>query len=273
MSVIDLNFNADPDLNDGRPVLVLLHGFTQSALTWDGVRDGLRRIGPTVALDLIGHGDSPKPEEISPYRMQSCLEQLDRVLDRLGLEKAWLIGYSMGGRVGLSYAAHRSERVQGMVLISTSAGLTDPEVRQERRKADEALAARIPGWGIDAFLDYWFEMDLFAGFKRMPPSRQRVLRAERRKNSPIGLANSLRGMGTGAMLPVWAYLRDMEIPALVMSGELDEKFTHLARGLASSLPMADLSVVPDTGHALHLESPQRFISTVVDYFKRVRKYG
>lgn len=270
MKPLELKFDADKGLDDGRPVLVLLHGFTQNARTWDVVRDGLRRIGPTVALDLVGHGDSPKPEEVAPYRIPACLEHLERVLERLNLKKVWLVGYSMGGRVSLQYALHKPERVQGMVLVSTTAGLTDPQARQERVKSDEALASRIPGWGIDGFLDYWFELDLFAGFKRLPSSRQRELRRERSNNSPIGLANSLRGMGAGAMPPVWPYLRDMEIPTLVIAGELDEKFALLARSLAAALPEADLSVVPDIGHAVHLEAPQRFINTLVDYFSRQR---
>jgi 2-succinyl-6-hydroxy-2,4-cyclohexadiene-1-carboxylate synthase len=270
MANVKLAYDADPGLHDGRPVLVLLHGFTQSRTAWDWVRDGLRRIGPTVAVDLIGHGDSPKPDDVAAYRLEACLEQLDDVLATLRVPRAWWVGYSMGGRMALQMAVHRRERVEGLVLASTTAGIPELEVRAERIKADEALATRIPGWGLEAFVDYWMGLPLFEGVQRLPPHQQTALRKQRLRNSPVGLANSLRGMGTGAMPSVWGHLRDLHLPALVMAGELDEKFAALARSLAAALPEAHLSIVPDAGHAVMLETPQRFLNAVQGFFQRLK---
>ncbi len=268
---LTLNVNADPHLKDGRPVLVLLHGFTQSARSWDFVRDGLRRIGPTVAIDLIGHGDSPKSEDPALYRMDACREQVEAALRRHKISKAWLVGYSMGGRVALQIAANRPSLVAGLVLISTTAGFPEIAPRAARIRSDEALAERIPGWGIHDFVDYWLGLEMFNGYKRLPLSFQRAMRREKMCNSPVALANSLRGMGAGAMPPVWAHLRDMHFPALVMAGELDEKFAALARSMAAALPEGNLSIVPDAGHSIHLEAPQRFLNTVIGYFDRLRE--
>ncbi len=264
-----LNVDADRELDDGRPVLMLLHGFTQNLGSWEAVRDGLRRIGPTVAVDLIGHGNSPKPDSVAPYRMEACLEQLERVMARLKLEKAWWVGYSMGGRTALQMAVNKPHLVEGLVLISASAGFPDIEARAARKEADNVLAERIPGWGMEKFIDYWLELPLFAGFKRLPRSFQRTMRAERLKNSPVGLANSLRGMGAGAMLPVWGNLSDIDVPTLLVAGELDERFVALARTMAAGIPGAHLSVIPDVGHSLHLESPQRFLSSMAGFFERL----
>jgi 2-succinyl-6-hydroxy-2,4-cyclohexadiene-1-carboxylate synthase len=270
MATLKLAYDADPNLHDGRPVLVLLHGFTQDHRAWDWVRDGLRRVGPTVAVDLIGHGASPKPEALAPYRIEACLDQLEAVLAGLKLQQAWWVGYSLGGRVALQMAVHKAQRVAGLVLGSTTAGIPELDVRAERIKADEALASRIPGWGIEAFVDYWLNLPLFESLQRLPRHQQALLRKQRLENSAVGLANSLRGMGTGAMASVWGNLRDLHLPALVVAGELDEKFAALARSLAAALPESHLSILADCGHAVMLEQPQRFVSAVLGFFQRLK---
>ena len=270
MSSIRLAYDADPHLHDGRPVLVLLHGFTQDRSAWDWVRDGLRHVGPTVAVDLIGHGASPAPAALAPYRMDACVAQLEQVLERLRLPRAWWVGYSMGGRAALGLAAARPERAEGLVLVSTSAGIPELDVRAERIRADQALADRLGGWGMEAFVDYWLGLPLFEGLQRLPPQQRTALRQQRLHNSPVGLANSLRGMGTGAMPSLWGHLRDLHLPALVLAGELDEKFAALARSMAAVLPEAHLSIVPDAGHAVMLEAPQKFLQAVTSYFRRLQ---
>ncbi len=270
MGKIRLNIDADPSLHSERPVLVLLHGFTQDLAAWDGVRDGLRRIGPTVALDLIGHGASPKPETLASYRMEGCLEQVADMLARLRVPRAWWVGYSMGGRVALQLAVNRPELVQGLVLISTMAGFHEIKARAARISADDALAARIPAWGVEAFVDYWLSLPLFEGVKRLPEAQQQAMRRQRLQNSTTALANSLRGMGAGAMMPLWANLRDIAVPALILAGELDERFVALARSLAAAMPQGHLSIIPDVGHAAHLEAPGRFLNAVIGFFDRMQ---
>lgn len=270
MATVKLAYDADPNLHDGRPVLLLLHGFTQDRHAWDWTREGLRAVGPTVAVDLIGHGQSPKPAELAPYRMEACVEQLCGVLDALKVPRAWVVGYSMGGRAALHLAVNAPERVGGLVLVSTTAGFPDPAQRAERIAADNALAERIPGWGIEAFVDYWLELPLFESLQRLPGHQLYALRKQRLRNDPAGLANSLRGMGSGAMLPVWSHLRDLALPALVIAGELDERFAALARSMAAALPEAHLSILPDAGHAVPLEAPQRFTATVRGFFERLK---
>lgn len=264
----ELHVEADPGLRNGPPPLLLLHGFTQDIRSWDQVREGLRRVGPTVAVDMIGHGASPKPEEINPYRMEASLDQLEGVMARLNLPKAWWVGYSMGGRVALNLAVNRPHLVAGLVLISTTAGIRDPEARAGRVKADAALAMRIPGWKMEDFIDYWLDLPLFQGLKRLPRGLQHTLRKQRLNNSPTGLANSLRGMGTGSMHPLWPFLPEITVPVLVMAGELDERFAAQARSMAAGIPDANLSILSDTGHSLHLEAPQKFLRTVIGYFNR-----
>lgn len=252
-----------------KPALVLVHGFTGSGASWNAVRDGLRVFGPTLAVDLLGHGASPMPGAVAPYAMPACLDQLEALLNRLGIARAWWVGYSMGSRVVLQMAAHKPALVWGLVLESATAGLRGPDQREERVRADEALAASILSDGLEAFTERWLANPLFKNLAKLPPAQFAEQREQRMRCNPLGLANSLRGIGTGAMEPVWEQLGEMNFPALVIAGEEDQKFTAIARELAAVLPRATLSLVPECGHTPHVENPGAFLRAVANFFSEM----
>jgi 2-succinyl-6-hydroxy-2,4-cyclohexadiene-1-carboxylate synthase len=118
------------------------------------------------------------------------------------VKQAYLIGYSMGGRLALSVAMIHPERVSGLVLESSSPGLDSPEERKMRREQDSRLSRRILEEGIESFVDYWEGIPLFASQLSMDPSKRKKVREERLNNNPVGLRGSLIGMGTGSQ-PSW----------------------------------------------------------------------
>ena len=249
--------------------IVLLHGFTQSGTSWQPIVPCLQAHGALLVPDLIGHGRSPAPVEVTPYAMEACVAQVLAVLDAAQVERAWWLGYSMGGRVALQVAAHHPERVGGLVLLSATPGLPGADERTERRLADEALAQRIEREGVAAFLDFWMGLPLFAGLQKLPPEERAALRAARLGNTPVGLANSLRGMGTGAMPPVWDALSAMDVPTLLLAGMADAKFTRIAKAMAAQMPQATLRLLEGVGHALHLEA-QSAVCAELDAFFAAR---
>lgn len=263
---IELHGDWDGPPAADRPVLVLVHGFTGSGASWNAVREGLREIGATLTVDLLGHGASPAPEAVEPYSMPACLDQLEALLGRLGLSRAWWVGYSMGGRVVLQMAAHKPALVEGLVLESATAGLGGEVERIERVRADEALAASILSDGIEAFTERWLANPLFKNLARLPAAQQAEQRAQRLRCNPLGLANALRGMGAGAMAPVWERLGGMNIPALVMAGGEDQKFATIAHQLVAELPQAELALLPGCGHTPHVEDPRAFLATLRRFF-------
>ena len=127
------------DCGAGPPV-VLLHGFTGSGDAMSEVVEQLRVDFRVLVVDLVGHGASDRPKELEPYRMTAVVEQLRCLLERLGLDSACWLGYSMGGRAALAFAVAYPEQVDRLLLIGASAGIDDPAARAERIRADEALA-------------------------------------------------------------------------------------------------------------------------------------
>jgi 2-succinyl-6-hydroxy-2,4-cyclohexadiene-1-carboxylate synthase len=266
---IELHADWDGPPPPGGRTLVLLHGFTGDAATWDPVREGLRRWGSTLALDLIGHGGSPAPAALEPYRMEACVAQVLAALERREIGRAWLVGYSLGGRVALSVAARHPKRVAGLILESASPGLADAAERAERVREDEALAADILAHGVPAFVARWSERPMFGDIQRLPPERQAAVRAQRLRNSAAGLAQSLRGMGSGAMEPLWERLAALDMPALLLAGEEDGKFVAIARQMQALLPQARLGVIPAARHTPHLTQPAEWLRQVSGFFESV----
>jgi len=251
----------------GGPVFVLLHGFTTDGTAWAPVRAALRRFGRTVAVDLIGHGRSPAPEDVSAYTMTACLAQLDGVLEALGLPAAWWVGYSMGARVALQMAAIRPHRVRGLIVESGTAGLETAAERARRAAEDETLALRIEAVGVAAFVEEWLARPLFAGLARLPPEQRAAQRERRLKNSARGLAHSLRGMGTGAMAPLWSALADVRVPTLFIAGEQDAKFVAIARRMSGLVPGSLCVAVPGSGHTVHAEQPEAWMAAAVKFLE------
>jgi 2-succinyl-6-hydroxy-2,4-cyclohexadiene-1-carboxylate synthase len=177
-----------------------------------------------------------------------------------------VLGYSLGGRVALHYAVAAPERVAALILIGASPGIPDEAERRARREADEALARDIERDGVAAFVDRWERLPLFASQATLPAEVRASLRAQRLRNSPTGLANSLRGMGAGSQPSLWDRLPGLHVPTLLIAGELDAKYCDLARKMAAAMPAARLALIPRAGHAAHLEQPAALATAVHDFF-------
>jgi 2-succinyl-6-hydroxy-2,4-cyclohexadiene-1-carboxylate synthase len=225
------------------PPLILLHGFTQTRQSWRRTAAELRSRYRVLTPDLPGHGQAadrtPSFDAVTAY-LRALTPQ----------EPFTLVGYSMGGRIALHAALHLN--LTRLVLIGASPGIEDPKARETRRKADEALAAKIEAIGVEAFAREWGNLPLWEG----QADRVRAAAyADRLRNTPHGLAQALRGLGTGVMEPLWDRLPQLQTPVTLVTGERDEKFRALAEEMDGRLPNAQHVTIPGTGHAPQLEDP------------------
>lgn len=241
----------------GRPLL-LLHGFTGSGAAWGPFGERLGGAGyRTLAPDLPGHGQT-QPLSLNDYTINAVADALVGVMRGFDVAPPVdVYGYSMGGRTALAFAARHPGWVGRLWLESATAGIADDAERAQRRAADARLADWIEAHGIAAFVDRWEQHPIFASQQALPAEIRARQRAQRLTNSPTGLARSLRSMGTGSMPPLWDRLGDITAPLTVIAGALDAKYVAIGRALAAALPRAQLHVVPDVGHNVHLEAPSK----------------
>ncbi len=245
--------------------LVLLHGFTGNAARWAPFAAAAQRRFRTIAVDLLGHGESDAPADPARYAMKEVVEDLATLLDEFGVERGALVGYSMGGRVALAFAIDHPERVSALALEGASPGIAEPDERAARRAQDRALADRIERDGVEAFVDHWMQQPLFATQARLGPAALAKVRAARCANSALGLANSLRGLGVGNQDPLWDRLPRIAAPTLLVVGEDDLKFHSIALAMAERIRGAAVAVIPRAGHTTHLENPDAFRDRVLEF--------
>jgi 2-succinyl-6-hydroxy-2,4-cyclohexadiene-1-carboxylate synthase len=234
--------------------VVLLHGFAGTRHAWDLVVDRLdpERYRP-LALDLRGHGDA---RDRRPITFAACVADIAAAAP----ERFVLCGYSLGGRVALHVALAHPQRVSRLVLVASTAGIDDPALRAERRAADEKLAADTERGTIEAFAERWMHQPLFAG---TPPAAAAHWRADILRNDPAALAAVLRGLGAGAMDPLWDRLADLDgMPITIIAGERDGRYAAIGRRLAGALAGARLLLVPGAGHGLPREAPQAVAAAI-----------
>ncbi len=240
---------------EGTPV-TLLHGFTQSGRSWLEVISRMPAGWMWIVPDLRGHGET-RTRSGAPCTMDACARDLALLWDHLGVSRTHLVGYSMGGRLALHVAARRPERILSLLTIGAHAGLEE-DAREGRRRGDDALAQRIEQDGLEAFVNHWSSLPLFAGLERRGPAFVAQIRAERMTNHVAGLACSLRGMGAGVMEPLWDELGTVSFPCTFVAGQLDHGYVTSARRLASTVPHGHVEVVPRAGHTVHQERPEAF---------------
>ena len=256
--------------------LILLHGFAQSSASWNATASELAATGrPVYALDLVGHGGSERPANPRAYALDAQGEALlafARVIaDAEGVRPA-VLGYSMGGRVTLA-ALHSDPRAFSAVILEAAGfGPATQAEREAAAKRDAACATRLRADGLEAFMDFWEQLPLFASQRDLPPDVRERLRAGRMANDAEALARTFEQAGQHVMpsraetLETLAVLRAGGTPLLYLAGERDEKYRALAAQAAEA--GATVCIIPGAGHNAHLEAPATFAKEVASFLRK-----
>lgn len=249
---------------EGYP-LMALHGFTGNGTTWIPFCEVWGQHSRLIMPDIIGHGQTDSPKEISRYNIIAAAKDLSALLDKMGIAKVDLLGYSMGGRLAITFAILFPERVRKLVLESSTAGLEEEHLRRERRRKDAKLAFLLLEEGIQHFVRYWEGIPLFSTLDKLPKDIKESMREQRLMNTPIGLSNSLVGMGTGSQPSWWSDLKKISCEVLILTGTKDEKFCRIAEKMLPHFQNARLIAVEGAGHIIHVEESEKF-GTIVSEF-------
>lgn len=256
--------------------LILLHGFAQSSASWDAVARKLAATGrPIYALDLVGHGESERPADACAYALDAQGEALlsfaRMVADREGARPA-VLGYSMGGRVTLAALRRDPRAFAAVVLEAAGFGPATQAERDAATERDAACAARLRADSLEAFMDFWEQLPLFASQRDLPPDVRERLRAGRMANDAEALARTFEQAGQHVMpsraetLETLDVLRAGDTPLLYLAGERDEKYRALAAQAAEA--GATVRIIPGAGHNAHLEAPATFAKEVASFLRK-----
>lgn len=233
--------------------LLLLHGFTGGPSTWDVVSAEIQRSFDIEVLSpcLVGHGDAVD----SP--VGGFEAEIDRIASLMTSVRSWHVaGYSLGGRLALGLMVRHGALLTGATLIGAQPGLASEADRSARRSADERWCSLLKQAPLADFVAEWEAQPLFASQGRLPSDLRERIRAERLRQSPDGLARSLRVTGLGAMPSYWDALGGITIPTTLMAGSDDEKFSKIAAEMVARMPAAKLEITHGAGHNVVVERPE-----------------
>ncbi len=240
------------------PAVLLLHGFPLTRAMWDDQVEPLAERFRTIVPDLRGHGSSPASD--GPFTMDDYVADLVALIDRLGVERAALVGLSMGGYVILNLIARHPERVWAIVLADTRAPADAEEVRQVRQEQAQLVLAG----GTEQFVEMQVP-------RMVAPStvveRSGVVeryRAMVRANRPTSIAAALAGLA--ARDDMTSTLESIGVPTLVVVGAEDVSTPPSeSRLLAERVPGARLVTLEGVGHLSNMEAPDRFNAALIPF--------
>lgn len=262
---IKLNIEISKPIDLQKEFILFFHGFTGCAEDWFDVFEQLPEKYNLIAVDLIGHGKTDAPGNVDYYITESIVRQIKFVKDHLTTNKIFLCGYSMGGRASLSFAIEHPEDIKGLIIESSSAGINNDDEREKRYEADLQLARYIENHTMEEFIESWNDQELFNTQRRFSNDKLKKLNKKKFTNSKIGMANSLRGFSTGIMPQLQDQLKKIPVKVLLITGDLDSKFTGINARIAKRFLKAKHKIVKNSGHNTHLEEPKRFLEIVTNY--------
>lgn len=243
------------DRGDG-PAVLLIHGVGADLESWDGVLAGLSDRRRYVRFDLRGHGLSKRTP--GPYSLDGFAKDALALLDHLQIERAAIVGFSLGGLIAQAIALNHPNRLNSLTLVSTVGGRT-PEEQACADERVEILAQKGALGHLANAVDRWFTPDFVA-------ANPEVLEARRQKslnNDPDCYVAAYRVL---ARNDLGDRLGSIKSPTLIMTGENDiGSSPRMARFMHDQIRGSELRILPHLKHSILLEAPGQ-VATLIDTF-------
>ena len=254
------SYNYVCDVN--APVVVLIHGLGLCRHMW---RDHIADFASdyqVVSYDLLGHGDSAAPT--APTDLSLYVKQLCGLLDHLRIDKAALVGFSIGGMINRRFALDYGNRLSALAILNS------PHDRGDKAQAMvEARAAAVRSEGamatMEAALERWFTDD----YRVSNPNFMETVRVWRRQVDAQSYAEAAWVLATGVK-ELTRPTKRVNVPTIVITSENDSGSTpDMAASIAGEIDQVEICIVPELKHLGLIEQPQSFTLPVIEFFRKL----
>ncbi|MCE1188150.1 MAG: 2-succinyl-6-hydroxy-2,4-cyclohexadiene-1-carboxylate synthase [Ignavibacteria bacterium] len=246
---------------------ILIHGFASSAKDFSQVAPLLAETGNVYAVDLPGFGKSIHPPENSYYSLNYINESILRLIRQEIRHPLVLLGYSMGGRVAAHFTLANPDVASLTVLESATPGIEALDEREIRVQSDELIIEILQKQGITNFVQFWESQQIFSTQSKLLDLIKDTVRLQRLECNPESLILALRNLGQGVLPSIWDDIHKISTPVLLITGELDTKYSKIASLMQQRMNLAQHVIVKSAGHNVHLEKPADFATFVNNFVK------
>jgi pimeloyl-ACP methyl ester carboxylesterase len=246
------------------PPLVLLHGLACGRRMWRKQIAALRARFRVIVYDMRGHGASGAPDDPAQYSAEHLAQDFIGLLDHLGIAKAHVVGFSMGGGPALALALRQPQRVGALVLCGVGSGAENTWASQ--RLAEIWIGYAREG-GMEKMVTEMLRSDFFKGYANRGPSARRHMKALICQHPLHGITHTLAGVVARrkSLFRMTGTLAKVTPPTLVLLGQQDGVCQKSARLLNASIAGSELLRIPAAGHTLPLEAPDAFSEAVAKF--------
>jgi 3-oxoadipate enol-lactonase len=242
------------------PPMVAIHGWGGNKSVWRPQIDAFSREHRFIAIDMPGHGDSGRPDGDHYYSPAACADMTRALMDQLGLDRAIILGQSMGTFVSQLIYHSDPRRVAALVLTGALAG--SPPAGKIAGVWVESIAQEIARRGIKDYLDdnvrYWFSPSFDA-------AQIEQTTAERHKLASHAALAYCRAVSS---LDIRDRLSEIRVPTLIIDGSEDSR-TPIEEGelMNRRIPDAWFKVIKGAGHLVNVEQPDAFNKAVLSFIR------
>jgi pimeloyl-ACP methyl ester carboxylesterase len=245
--------------------VVFSHEFAGDLRSWEPQVRALARRYRCVTYNHRGFPPSSVPDEAEAYSERHLVVDLLRLMDHLRLERAHIVGHSMGASVALNFALLYPERCSSVVIAGAGTGTTN----RARFEADvAAVVDLIQTQGIERFAEVYAVGPSRLPFRRKDPKGWSEFRTRLTEHSATGQALTMLGvqLRRPTIFDLGPRLQNLRTPALIVVGDEDEPCIDPSVFMKRQIPCVGLAVFPQTGHTLNLEEPDLFNRLLIDFF-------
>ena len=250
--------------------IVFVHEFAGDHRSWEAQMRYFSRRYRCVAYSARGYTPSDIPSKGTMYSQDIARDDILAILDHLDVEKAHIVGLSMGGFATLHFGIHYSERAHSLVVAGCGYG-AEPDRRTQFREETEKVAEMIQSSTGDAFAEQYAQGPTRVQFQNKDPRGWADFRDQLAEHSLDGAAFTMRGVQSQrpSLFDLEADLRQITVPMLVLTGDEDEPCLIPNIYLKRTVPSAALQILPNTGHTINIEEPAAFNAAVSDFLAQV----
>jgi pimeloyl-ACP methyl ester carboxylesterase len=257
------------DTGEGVPI-VFVHEFAGDHRSWEPQVRFFGRRHRCITYAARGYPPSDVPESIESYSQERAAADIAAVMAGAGIDKAHVVGLSMGGFATLHFGLDFPERA--LSLVAAGVGYGAEKAREaEFRQAAEAAAGGFETRGSRAFAEVYGSSAARVQFEAKDPRGWREFVDQLAEHAPLGAANTMRGVQARrpSLYDLEDQLQRLALPTLIVAGDEDDNSLQPSIFLKRTIPACGLLVLPKTGHTINLEEPDAFNRAVADFLAQV----